>query len=184
MKLLTAFLRDWRTTGSLVPSSRFLQEGMMARIPFGRVQTVVELGPGTGVITQAILNRLLPTGKLLAVDINEDFIARLRNQFNDPRLIPLHGSATELPALLEAQGLQHADCVVSGLPFASLPPNLRREIIESSVKCLGRRGLFVAFQYAPFALPPLLKEHFKDIRTDFVFLNVPPALVYSCRKPT
>ena len=183
MNLLNAFMKDWRTTGSVVPSSRFLQEEMMTRLPFDRIRVAVELGPGTGCITQAILNRLAPDAKLLAVDINEEFVVRLSEQFSDPRLIPLQASATDLLELLQSQGMNSADCVVSGLPFANLSPQLRHQIVRASLQALAPGGTFVAFQYAPFALPPVLKRHFSKIRTDFVLLNLPPALVYSCQKP-
>ena len=182
MNLVSAFLRDWRATGSIMPSSRFLQEGMMARLDFDHIKLAVELGPGTGVITSAILNRLSPEGKLVAVEINETFVDRLRQNVTDARLLPIHGSATDLPALLRDRGLGQADCVVSGIPFANLPIELRDEIVGAAVKALAPGGIFVAFQYAPLALPPVLKQHFPQYRTNFVLLNVPPALVYSCQK--
>src|SRR5258708_37456125 len=93
-------MQAWGPTASLFPSSRYLANALIRPIDFRRARTVVELGPGTGAVTNEILKRLRPDGKLIAVDINQTFIHHLRNTCHDPRLVPLCGSAADLRSLL------------------------------------------------------------------------------------
>ena len=75
-------------TASMFPSSRYLANALTKPIDFRRARTVVELGPGTGAVTNEILKRMRPDAKLFAVDINETFIDHLRSTCQDPRLVP------------------------------------------------------------------------------------------------
>lgn len=88
--------------------------------------------------------------------------------------------AEELTCMVHQSGLQHVDCVVSGLPFLSFPKALREEIIREVWQVLSPEGVFVLFQYTPF-LRPLLAGYFPSIETKYVLKNFPPALVYTCR---
>jgi phospholipid N-methyltransferase len=174
--ILSEFLKDWRTTGTIAPSSRFLQQGMVAPIRPLHPKTVVELGPGTGCITTPLLNALEPKANLVAVEINQRLASGLPPH---PQLKVVCDSAANLPAILEQLALGPADAVISGLPFASLPAALRDEIVQASWQALRPGGVFVAFQYTPLVLPPLLRRHFGQFKVRPVLINLPPALVYT-----
>ncbi len=89
-------LRNLRSTGSVAPSSRFLCRAIVSKINPEFGQTVVELGPGDGVITRYILDRLQADARLIIFEINEVFVEKIKSTFNDPRLTVVHDSAENM----------------------------------------------------------------------------------------
>ena len=176
---LRSFVRDWRTIGSVTPSSRYLVEAMLDHIDFGRVRRVVEYGPGTGVFTGAVLQRLHPDGELLALDTEDHFIADLRAKFPDPRLIAVRGSAAAIERHLEALGWAGAEVIISGIPYTAMPAELREGILSASATTLAPGGRFVAYQYSPY-IRPLLGKLYRRVETHWVARNVPPAFFFVC----
>jgi phospholipid N-methyltransferase len=179
-----SFLKQWvknpRELGSITPSSRFLTREVVDRIDFTRARRIAELGPGTGVFTQAILDRLAPDGQLLAVDTNAGFVEHLRREIPDPRLQVRQASAERIDALVAEAGWSGVDAVVSGIPYSLLPRPVMRTILEATRRALGDDGLFVGYQYSKMLRPHLL-DVFGNVRYRPVLLNLPPAFVYVCR---
>jgi phospholipid N-methyltransferase len=178
------FLKQWvknpREMGSITPSSRFLTREVVDRIDFSRARYIAELGPGTGVFTQAILERLAPDGQILAVDTNPSFIEHLKREMPDPRLHAVAGSAERIDELAAEAGWPRIDAVVSGIPYSLLPKPVMRSILEAAHRALGERGLFVGYQYSKMLRPHLL-DVFGNVHYRPVLLNIPPAFVYTCR---
>jgi phospholipid N-methyltransferase len=186
-------MRSLGPTASLFPSSRYLANALIRPIDFSKVRTVVELGPGTGAITNAILRRLRPDAKLVAVDINSSFIHHLRTLCHDPRLIPVCGSAAELRSQLAQHNLGQVDAVVSSLGLSAMDQRMRRSIMREIGMCLIRGGTMTQFQYLGnldipkfkirgFDEARFLRRFFGDVSVGHVILNVPPAMVFTCRK--
>lgn len=176
-------MRNPRELGSITPSSRFLTRAVADAIDVESATRIAELGPGTGVFTRALLERLGPDGSLVAVDTNLDFIELLRREIADPRFTAVHGSAEVLPAILAEHGLAEVDAVVSGIPYSLLPKPVTAGILRAARQSLAAGGRFVGYQYSPY-LRPFLKSVFGNVRYRFVPLNVPPAFVYhSERRP-
>ncbi len=175
MKFITEFLKDPLRTGSITPSSRFLTAKMLEPIDFSRANTIVELGAGEGVFTKAILRKMRKNGRLYTVEINPTFVKRLK-RIKDRRLFVIQGDAAKLPSILS--GTQ-PDYVVSGLPIGIMPGKEVARIIKAVDKVLGS-ATFIQFQYTP-RWHGLLTRTF-NIKTKFTPLNIPPALVYVCRK--
>lgn len=176
---LRSFVRDWRTIGSVTPSSRYLVGAMLDQIDFGRVRRVVEYGPGTGVFTGEVLRRLRADGALLALDTEEHFIADLRAKFPDPRLIAVRGSAAAIERHLSALGWDGAEVIISGIPYTAMPAPLREGILAASAAALAPGGRFVAYQYSPY-IRPLLGTLYRRVATHWVARNVPPAFFFVC----
>jgi phospholipid N-methyltransferase len=177
---LRSFLRDWRTIGSVTPSSRFLVGAMLDQINFGRARRIVEYGPGTGVFTREIMRRLAPDGQLLALDTEAHFIDDLRAQFpDDPRLIAVRGSAAQIERHVAALGWEGAEVIVSGIPYTAMPASLREQILRASARALAPGGLFTPYQYSPY-IRPLLGKVFGRVETHWVLRNVPPAFFFAC----
>ena len=176
---LQSFVRDWRTIGSVTPSSRFLVGAMLDQIDFGRVRRVVEYGPGTGVFTGEVLKRLHPDAELLALDTEAHFIDDLRAKFPDRRLIPVCGSAAAIERHLAALGWDGAEVIISGIPYTAMPAALREAILGASARALAPGGRFVAYQYSPY-IRPLLGRLFRTVETHWVARNVPPAFFFVC----
>jgi phosphatidylethanolamine/phosphatidyl-N-methylethanolamine N-methyltransferase len=174
------FLRNPNMVASLVPSSRFLERRIVEAGAIAGARLVVELGPGTGGTTRALLAALPADARLLVVELNPRFAELLRVDA-DPRLIVHEGSAEDLPRVLAAHGLGAADVVVSGIPFSTMPPDVARRIILEIWQCLAPGGRFVAYQVrrhvAEFA-----RERFGEPRREFELRNAPPIRVYNWRK--
>jgi len=179
------FLKQWaknpREMGSITPSSRFLTREVVNRVDFSRARYIAELGPGTGVFTQVILDRLAPDGQLLAVDTNASFVEHLTREIPDRRLRAVEASAERIDALAAEAGWPRVDAVVSGIPYSLLPKPVMRGILEASRRALRTEGgVFVGYQYSKM-LRPLLLDVFGNVHYRSVLLNLPPAFVYACR---
>jgi phospholipid N-methyltransferase len=175
------FLRHPRLVGSIIPSSRFLTRRLAELVTSSKAQVVVELGPGLGVTTRALLEALPEKSRLLAIEINDDFIPRLRTEA-DPRLIVHEGCAEKIRETLDQYGLARPDVVISGIPFSTMPADLGRNILSAVWASLSPGGRFIAYQ-----LRDRVAELGRDIlgkpETDVTFLNVPPMRVYQWHKP-
>lgn len=179
-RFLWGFIRHPREVGSIVPSSRFLAAAVAGAVPLD-ARCVAELGPGTGPITRALLARLGPHAVSLALEIDPGFCALLRRDLPDPRLRVIQAPAQQLAAHTAALG-RPLEAVVSGLPFANFPVALRYEIVRAAHAALAPGGVFSGYGYAPFALPPVLRDVFGNCRQGFVWRNVPPAFTFTARK--
>jgi phospholipid N-methyltransferase len=176
------FLSHPGAIGSVIPSSPFLVNALLDGVDFEKARVVVEYGPGTGVFTAEIMRRLHPEAKFLCIELLDEFYHALKARFDDPRMILVHGSAADVAALLEAHGLGPVDAVVSGLPFTSLPEDLRHTILSETVRVLKPEGRFVLYQYSRFLMGHL-RRYFGRITHRFTLLNVPPAFSMYCEQP-
>jgi phospholipid N-methyltransferase len=174
------FLKHPKMLGSVIPSSRFLVNRLLRQIDWQRARVIVEYGPGVGTITREMLRRMRPDAVLVAIEMNEDFVAFLRRTIPDPRLRVVHGSAADVQAILRAQGLEHAQYAVSGIPFTTLPPAVLASVMDGTRAVLGREGMFVVYQFTRAVLP-YLQETFEEIGQGFEPLNILPARVFFCR---
>jgi phosphatidylethanolamine/phosphatidyl-N-methylethanolamine N-methyltransferase len=180
---LKGFLREPRTVGSIAPSSPWLVRAMLDEAQTADAQIIVEFGPGTGVFTDEIIRRMRPDARLLVFEVNQQFYDDLQARINDPRVAVISDSAAEINQHLQRMGLPQADCIVSGLPFTSLPRTVTHTILDATRTALRPGGVFVTYQYTP-VLRNLLRSYFPATRiTRYVLLNIPPALVFVCRKP-
>ena len=170
-----------RSTGSVTPSSRFLCRSVVSNIDPTQASVVVELGPGDGVITRYLLDRLDLHCKLIIFEINEVFIDHINAQFDDPRLIVIHDSAENMGVHFDQLQIEKVDYIVSGIPFVMLPDTLVESIVKTCRDWLKPGGLFIQFHYSPLLIG-LYKRVFGNIDVSIVPLNFPPALVIKCRK--
>lgn len=170
------FLRHPMQVASLVPSSRFLMRRVLAAAGVDRGGLVVELGPGAGGTTRAILDALPPDGRLLSIELNPH-LHRLVEAIPDRRLIAHRGSACELPAVLAAHGFTAADAVVSGIPFSTMPRAVGARTAAAIAECLAADGRFVAYQ-ASARVAELCSPHLGTPRVDTELLNFPPMRVF------
>ncbi|MFC4061823.1 class I SAM-dependent methyltransferase [Planomonospora corallina] len=187
------FLGQWMrapgTTGAVAPSSRRLAEAVTAPVPCRGEPVVVELGPGTGAFTAEIQRRLGGRGHHLAVEINPRLAELLSARHSGADVTV--ADAADLPRLLAERGLDRADVVVSGLPWAAFSGEVQARLLEAVTAAMGPESAFTTFAYG-FArhLPPArrfrrrLGAAFEEVvagRT--VWGNVPPAFVYHARRP-
>jgi len=180
LAFLRAFLRSPRQVGSVVPSSRFLERRLVSLSAVAQARTIVELGPGTGGTTRAILRAMSQHARLLCIEIDPALHGLLR-RINDPRLIAHLGSAENLPEILSLHGLPAPDVVISGIPFTTIDRTVARRILDGLSAVLHYGGYFVAYQLrdrvAQLCGPPL-----ELTSVELELLNVPPMRVFRWQK--
>src|SRR5262245_53991300 len=101
------FLRHPHMLGSIVPSSRFLVDQVLASIDWERARVIVEYGPGVGTFTDEILRRMHPEARLIAIEMNQSFVRFLCRSLRDPRLHVEHSSAADVQLVLQKLGCSH-----------------------------------------------------------------------------
>jgi phosphatidylethanolamine/phosphatidyl-N-methylethanolamine N-methyltransferase len=180
------FFRQWlrnpRAMAAMAPSSRQLAKLMIEQLPDG-AQHIIELGGGTGVFTQALIESGIEPGKLLVVELNEELHQLLMRRF--PSVHVVCGDAQELKAIVRDSGFTDeasgVDAVVSGLGMLSIPRATQRAILRGVFNVLRKGGRFIQFTYGPAS--PVSRELLNELglhvkRAGVAWLNVPPATVY------
>ena len=171
------FLRHPVMVGSIIPSSGKLIRRMLSRTDWAATRLFVEYGPGVGTFAQAILDRLGPEGAYVAIDTNREFVRYLRDRIADPRFHAVNGSAADVRQIIADRGHEHADYVLSGLPFSTLPPGVGLRIAAETQAALRPGGAFLVYQFNP-KVKDFLVPHFTRIDHVFEPVNIPPAQLY------
>lgn len=176
---LRQFLRSPNAVASPLPSSRRMVARLLEDVPWERIETFVEFGPGTGSFTAHVLDHLRPDAQLFAIDTDAGFTTHLRERFDDDeRLVPLRGSATDVTALLARRGVRRVDCILSGLPFSAQSEPAGRAIICQSARLLGTEGQFLAYQVRR-TIEPYLRACFSTVSRRRHWLHVPPCQLFT-----
>ena len=181
LAFLQGFLERPKQVGSIIPSSRFLERRIVRCAEVARAKLVVELGPGTGGTTRALLRAMRSDATLLGIEINPRFSDLLR-RWRDPRLLVHEGSASEIPQILEKHELPAPGVILSGIPFSTMPRELGTAILRSVHRALAPGGLFVAYQVRD-RVEILARAVFGRATVQTELLNVPPMRVYRWQKP-
>ena len=172
------FIHNPSCVGSVLPSSRFLARKMVRSVAWEQCGLIVELGAGTGSCTALLLANKPQHTKMLVFEKDPVFRAQLAEKF---AAVPLYDDAARLAEILAAEGIRRVDCIVSGLPFAMFSNAERQAVLAQINRVLPKGGQFITFQYSPQMYRELCQK-FSEVRVDFTFLNLPPAIIYSCRR--
>ncbi len=174
------FLAKRKEVGSILPSSNALVRKITNAIPFNEINTMVELGGGTGAITHALVKNKKRKTKLLVFEPDDQFFLLLKKKFSgDKNTTILKEKAENLDAILKKLNLQSPECIVCSLPFISLGREKTAKILREVKKCMNRESRFIFFQYTPLLIPFFLKQ-FEIKKISYVIFNVPPALLFCC----
>jgi phospholipid N-methyltransferase len=188
-RLLRAFLASPVRTGAIAPSSRFLAARMVEDMRLSEAGVVVELGPGTGAFTRAILPELNADALFLAIELNRSLAAHLQAT-QPPRVRVINDSCERLEQHLRAHERRTADAIISGLPWQAFSVELQERLLSAVHRSLRAGGRFATFAYLhgiPFPggirLRRMLRERFTKVSVSpVVWRNLPPAFVYRCEK--
>jgi phosphatidylethanolamine/phosphatidyl-N-methylethanolamine N-methyltransferase len=177
LAFMRGFIANPGQVASFVPSSPSLEQKLVRAAAIAQARTVVELGPGTGGTTRALLQAMAPDARLLAIELNPYFQRRLVERLSDQRLVLQLGSAEQLAEMLDTHGLPAPDAIISGIPFSTMPRTVAQRIAASIAAVLAPGGRFVAYQVrahvARFVAPHLgAPEIWWEMR------NVPPLRVF------
>lgn len=177
--LLNEIIKAPREIGAVCPSSARLGDVMASSICDGDEGLVVELGAGTGAITESLLRRGIASNNLIIIEKSASFARYLSERFSNVRVF--HADASDLPAILEQASTIKA--VVSCLPLRSLPSETVKKITRTWAQSLARNGRVVQFTYAPFRASAWLDAGLERIGDELVWANIPPARVEVFSRP-
>jgi phosphatidylethanolamine/phosphatidyl-N-methylethanolamine N-methyltransferase len=179
LRFLRGALARPRSVGAIAPSSPALARAIAAQIDPVLPGKVLELGPGTGVITQAVIAMGVVPDRLVMIEYDAHFATLLAQR--NPRARVLQGDAYDLEGMLDAEFREPFAAVVSGLPLLNQPPPKRKALIESALDRLLPGAPFVQFSYG--LKPPVLGTLQSPVQLGaFVWRNLPPARVWIYRR--
>jgi phosphatidylethanolamine/phosphatidyl-N-methylethanolamine N-methyltransferase len=177
----TVFLREWvanpQRTGSVAPSSPKLGAAMARWLPRDPKSYVLELGPGTGAVTDELLKRGLHEDRLIAIEHNPSLAKLLRKRF--PRAHIITGDAWEMDTLLAdlPHPVSAVGAVISSLPLLNFPKEKAEELAAKIRGVLEPRGRWVQFSYQIVKDRTRGADDFRMVASSIVWLNFPPARV-------
>ena len=188
LTFLKNFARHPTQVGAIAPSSEALGEMMVDWFDWEKIRNVVEFGPGTGVFTEQIRNRKHPDCNFFSIERSAELAAKTRARC--PDVVVYEDSATRVAELCREQSMDQIDAIVCGLPWASFPESLQREIFDAMLTMLPPGGQFATFAYWQGVILPAgirfsrrLSETFSSVeRSPTVWRNLPPAFVYRCTR--
>ena len=180
----TRFLKSWierpLLTGAVMPSGKFLAKAMAKEVDPREPGPIVEIGPGTGPVTEALLARGVAQERLVLVEFNPDFIDLLKKRF--PLATVIQGDAYRVAEILSGKLAEPAAAVVSSLPLFTKPPEQRRDFLAQAFSLMAKKAPFIQFTYA--VVPPITErgEGYTSKASNWILLNIPPARVWVYRK--
>lgn len=177
------FIRSWiekpLSTGAVMPSSKALARTMARHVDPHASGPVIELGPGTGPVTEALVKQGVDPARLILVEFNSDFCRLLRARY--PAATVVQGDAYRLRRLLTTYVTEPVAAVVSSLPLMTKPLRTRLRLISDVMALLTPNAPFVQFTYA--MVPPIPKalSGITAQASELIWLNLPPARVWVYR---
>jgi phospholipid N-methyltransferase len=172
------FFRDPRIA-AVKSTSPYLVRRICGRLNLGQRRIVVELGPGLGCFSRALLERLSPDSTLLLIETNSDF-ADVLGRIREPRLRVVCGSAVYLKDFLHRSGQSRADVVLSGIPFSYYSEEAKMRLLGDIREVLSEGGVFLAYQSSAH-LEKYLKRVFPRVRVERQVFHIPPLVVMEAR---
>ncbi len=171
------FLEEPRMVGSIIPSSRSTIDKMLAPVNWDTCKLFVEYGPGVGTFCRPVLDRLRRDAQLIVIDTNPLYIDYLRATIRDSRFVAVLGSAADVEEIVAAHGHDHADYVLSGLPFSTLPDGVGPAIAAATYRVLRAGGAFLVYQFTPPRARECIADYFADLDHGFELRNIPPSFL-------
>ncbi len=174
------FIKD-RDVASVIPTSLRCVKKVCTHIDFSKDFLLVEYGPGNGVFTKYLLDRMSPGSRLVLVEANKDFVEELNTIIKDPRVQINNILAGDVESVLEPEDIGNVDYVLSGIPFSFLKKERKHAVLTATKRILKDGGKFVAYQTSGHLKKPVM-EVFGNYDIEMEMLNIPPYLIYDVVK--
>ena len=179
LRFLRGLIARPRNVGAIAPSSSALARAMAAQIDPAIDGPVLELGPGTGVITEALIARPIAPARITAIEYDPEFAGLVAARFPGIRVV--RGDAFDFPRTLGLSGGERFAAIVSGLPLLNHPPERRRALLEAIFAHLAPGAPYIQFSYG--LQPPVPAPAGASVkRAALILLNLPPARVWVYRR--
>ncbi|MGC4409817.1 methyltransferase domain-containing protein [Rhizobium rosettiformans] len=180
IRFFKGMMQGPKLVGAIVPTSSVTAKRMASVIEPKSGSPVLELGPGTGVITKQILARGVPAEKIVSVEYSEDFYRRLVEDYAGVNFI--HGDAFDLKNILGDFADKTFDCVISAVPMLSFPMEARIQLLEDLLSRIPEGRPVVQITYGPVSPIIAKPDRYHIQHFDFVVRNIPPAQLWIYRK--
>ncbi|GAA2809369.1 class I SAM-dependent methyltransferase [Saccharopolyspora taberi] len=181
-------VRNPRMVGAATPTSAAVAATVAQVVPTTGTPVVVELGPGTGSLSNGIRERLPAGARHIGIELGADLAEHLRE--HKPWMEVIHGNAGDLLSLLDERGIGKVDAVISSIPWSLLPDEEQDHILKQTTEALAPNAAFTALTYLPAdrtaggrRFRVRLAETFDEVLTHTTWRNLPPILHYLCRRP-
>lgn len=176
---IVRFIRTWGTTGAIAPSGKALARRMTAHVDPAGTDPILELGPGTGVVTKALLDRGVSPDRIIAVEYNPEFCSILGDRYPGVRVV--QGDAYKLGTTLAGIHDGRFAAAVSSLPLLLRQPPQRRQLILDVLARLAPGGALAQFSYSPKPPVPPSPADYDLSGSGWIIMNMPPARVWTYR---
>ncbi len=180
-RFLKSWIDDPLRTGSVTPSSPFLARRMASFVDPSQPGPVIEIGPGTGPVTEALIERGVDEARLILVEYSPEFCKLLRERF--PRATVVEGDAYALSTTLAGHLAEKASAIVSSLPLFTRPPAVRSALVKDAFTLVVPGAPFIQFTYSVISPVPRKGSGLRAYVSDWVLRNIPPARVWVYRQP-
>ena len=180
LRFIRGMMSTPKTVGAIMPTSGRMAARMASIIDTGSGLPVLELGPGTGVITKAILDKGVKPEDLVSVEYSSEFVRHLRGKY--PGVNFINGDAFSLAETLKTYRGQKFVCVISGFPLLNFPMHQRVTLIEDLLRLIPVGRPVVQFSYGPISPVVARPDSYTIKHFDFVVRNIPPAQIWHYRK--
>ena len=178
VRFLSSWLQKPAEMGAVSPSGRALARAIAAEVNPHTTGPVLELGPGTGAVTAALVERGVAHERLVLVEFNRQFCALLAKRF--PGATVIEGDAYDLRTALNGASMPFA-AVVSSLPLMMKPMPTRLRLLDASLRLLAPGAPFIQFSYAVAAPIPPRPHRYRIHSSPRIWRNLPPARVWVYR---
>lgn len=184
LKFISQFITHPTKTGAILPSSDKLCELMTEIAEVEKVSTIVEFGPGTGVITEKVMQKKSPETTFFALEINEEFVKATKDRC--PDALVYQSPAQNAKKYLEMHDQTGCDRILSSLPWLTFDGEMQQELIDTIYDVLHPGGKFLTYAYIPGLMFPaawrfknkLTARFDKVTKSKVIWRNIPPAFVY------
>jgi phosphatidylethanolamine/phosphatidyl-N-methylethanolamine N-methyltransferase len=174
------WLRSPKSMGSIIPSSGYLARALAAEVAWEPGSHVIELGGGTGAITQGLLERGIPAANLVVIELETNLYNYLAGRYPDVKVV--QGDATRLDEIIARLPIERVSTVISGLPMVRMPLDFKRAIIDQAFAAMPAGHFMLQYTYSPLAPVPVDEFNLDATLARYVVRNFPPAAVWRYRR--
>lgn len=162
--------------GAVSRSSKFVIKKVLAQIKKDSLESVLEFGPGDGVLTTEILKKLSSNGKMYVVELDPNFVKELKD-IGDKRLIVIEGKMEDVVLHPKKYGVESVELIVSSIPFTFIKKEDREDVVKKAKKLLVHGGQFIIFHQYSLLMKKNLSKNFKNVDSFFEPRNFLPCFV-------
>ena len=179
---ISSFIKNPKEVAAVAQSSRYLIKRIIKNINFKNAKCIVEYGPGTGVVTKALLSNISRDAMIICFELNPKLYHFMDKSIKDPRLVVINDDAEKADYYLKKLKINEIDYALSGLPFSLINKESKKSILKKTKSFLKRDGKFIVYQQYNGHLRSYLKDCFEKVSTSLELRNIPPSYFYICEK--